>query len=112
YYYDFKFHLFLYKKMNFIGIKNIYHCINIIIIYTMPKKTKTKSVRLSAEIRLPYFKQGDDMHGCIVKDENGKVDIEASFNDDNDHDHDHDNEDDNKNDNKEKLQTSSYDVTI
>ncbi len=35
--------------------------------------------RRSAQIWLPYFKQGDDMNGCIVKDDNGVVDTKESI---------------------------------
>ena len=35
--------------------------------------------RLYATIFLPYFKQGDDLNGCIVKDENEVVDTKATL---------------------------------
>lgn len=39
----------------------------------MPKRTT------SASIWLPYFKQGDDLDGCIKKDENGKTNAKLSL---------------------------------
>ena len=32
-----------------------------------------------AEIKLPYFKQGDDLHDCISKNEDGKVDAKKTL---------------------------------
>lgn len=33
----------------------------------------------SAQVWLNYFKQGDDMHRCLKKDENGKINAKASI---------------------------------
>ena len=32
-----------------------------------------------ATIWMPYFKQGDDLNGCIEKDDNGVVDAKKNF---------------------------------
>lgn len=33
----------------------------------------------SVEIRLPYFKQGDDLDSCIFKNSNGKIDVKKTL---------------------------------
>jgi hypothetical protein len=43
----------------------------------MPKTKKNPNTK-TAQIWLPYFKQGDDMHRCIVN-ENGKINAKASI---------------------------------
>lgn len=35
--------------------------------------------QLTAQIRLPYFKQGDDMQSCLAHDKSGKVDVKSSI---------------------------------
>lgn len=46
----------------------------------IPKEiTKIMSIKKSAEINLPYFKQGDDLNCSIVKDENDKVNAKETL---------------------------------
>lgn len=54
----------------------------------MKTETETKKVIKSsdkrrrhhgADVWLSYFKQGDDMHKCIEKDANGKINVKASL---------------------------------
>ena|SRR5438132_6350935 len=37
------------------------------------------SETISATINLPYFKQGDDLHACLVKKNDGTIDTKASL---------------------------------
>lgn len=43
------------------------------------KMSETMKTTKTARIWLPYFKQGDDMNSCLVRDEKNKLNVKASF---------------------------------
>ena len=43
------------------------------------QSSSTKTTK-SAQLWLDYYKQGDDMNQCIIKNEDGKIDAKASIN--------------------------------
>lgn len=44
-------------------------------------QNKSQNKQIHAEIRLPYFKQGDDLAGCIFKNEDGSINSKKTLED-------------------------------